>query len=109
MIKERNIVLQVVLTILTLGLYGIVWQVTITNDAVEASKGKHYSTGGILALVLSMVTCGLYGIYWTYKLGQSVGSLKGGNDGILYLILTLFGLSPVIFILAQLELNNHAK
>ncbi len=109
MIKEKNVVLQVVFSILTLGLYAIYWQITLSNALVKASNGKNYNTSGIIALLLSMVTFGIYGWYWIYKMGQCAGTTKGnGNDGIIYLILSFFGLGLVVLILGQCDVNKVA-
>ena len=62
-----------------------------------------------LCIVLSIVTCGIYGIYWNYKMGQALDEARGtpgGSQGIVYLLLSLFGLDIVAFALMQSELNK---
>lgn len=46
MIRERNIVLSIILSIVTCGIYGIVWFIQLTDEVVYASEGKEYSTSG---------------------------------------------------------------
>ncbi len=114
MVKEKNLVLLIVLSMVTCGIYGIIWFIQLTNDVVEASDGKEYNTSGGMAFVLSLITCGIYSYYWAYKMGQSIGLVKAktsnstGDDGIIYLILSVFGLTIVAYILAQIELNKFA-
>ncbi len=112
MIKQRNIVVAIILSVVTLGIYGIYWMVSLSNDIVKASKGKHFTTNGIVAFLLGMVTFGIYTFYWMFKLGQSVSTIKGdenGSDSVIYLILTFLGFSPVALILAQVEVNKVAE
>lgn len=108
--KERNIVTNILLSIVTCGIYGLVWFVTITDDAAEAS-GDSSPTGG-MALLLTIVTCGIYGIYWYYMIGKKLYNAKvnrgmnASNNSILYLILGLFGLGIVNYCLMQSEIND---
>jgi len=64
-------------------------------------------------LVFSILTCGIYYIYLMYKLGKleasayySVGWQK--DDSVLYVILTIFGLSLVTMGIVQSNLNYLA-
>lgn len=64
--------------------------------------------------MLSIVTCGIYLWYWMYKRGEILDRAKAerglpsSNSGILYIILTFFGLGIVSYALIQNELNNLA-
>lgn len=112
MIKERNIVTNVILSILTCGIYGIVWFITLTDDAAIASDDK--SMSGVTALLLTIITCGIYGYYWSYKMGKLVATAQEKNNiavqdnSVLYLILQILGLGIVNYCLIQSELNNIA-
>ena len=67
-----------------------------------------------MAVLLTIVTCGIYGLYWAYKQGEKIDAAKAnrgvasGNSGILYLILSIFGLGIVAWALMQNELNQMA-
>ena len=61
-IPERSIVTSVIFSIITCGIYGIYWFITLTDDANMVSEEN--DTSGGLAFVLSLITCGIYGIYW---------------------------------------------
>ena len=68
-IKKRDIAMNVVLTVITCGIYGLVWFVQITNDMRTASGDE--SLNGGMDLLLGIITCGIWYIYWAYKMGQA--------------------------------------
>ena len=106
---NRNIVLCIIFTIITCGIYGIYWFVKMT-DETNAMSGNDTLANGVMALVLTIITCGLYSIYWNYQMGQKVDRINGvdnGSSGILYLILGIVGLSIVVYILAQDCINKQ--
>lgn len=113
MIRERNIVTNILLSIFTCGIYSIVWFITLTDDAGIASEDSSMSGG--MAFLLTIVTCGIYGIYWNYKMGKAIyaakekHNLSGSDNSILYLILGIFGLGIVNYCLMQSDLNDIAK
>lgn len=115
MIKERNIAVCIILSLITCGIYGIYWFVVLTDDAVRANNNKEYQTTGGVAFLLSLVTCGIYGIYWNYKMGKALYSAKldankpANDNSVLYLILSIFGLGLISYCLMQSELNDLAK
>lgn len=67
-IKEKNVVVWVLLSIVTCGIAGLVWYVSMTDDMGRASDAQDW-TGG-KALVFTLLTCGIYSIYWAYKMGK---------------------------------------
>lgn len=112
-ITKREVVMAVILSIVTCGLYGLYWIICMTNDANKVS-GDTTPSGGMVIL-LTIVTCGIYSIYWNYKMGQKLynaGKMydKDINDNsLIYLILSLFGLSIVNYCLIQTDLNKFAE
>lgn len=109
--KNRNIALCVIFSILTCGLYGLYWIVPCT-DEMDLVVQTDYHTSGILAVVFSLLTCGIYGIYWAYKMGEKLNAAQGNQSGsnhILFLILSIFGLNIVNLCLLQNEINKHAE
>lgn len=111
MVKNRNIALCIILSLVTCGIYGLYWFVCLTDDTNTISGEQ--GTSGVLALVLTIVTCGIYGFYWAYKCGDKIDAAhqkKGepsGNGGILYLILFFFG-GIIAYALIQNEINKFA-
>lgn len=113
MIERRNIVVCIVLTLVTCGIYGIYWIVCLTNDVNTVSGDVNGTSGGMVVL-LTIVTCGIYGIYWAYKQGEKLDFTKNNrgipssNSGVLYLILQIFGFGIIAYALMQNELNKLA-
>lgn len=109
-IKNRSIPMCVILSIITLGIYGIYWFVVLTNES-NALAPNNATTSGGKAFLLCIITLGIYSIYWNYKLGAKVDEMKGtdSNTGILFLIIGLIGFSIINHCLAQSELNKRAN
>lgn len=115
MITKRNIGISIVLTIITCGIYGIYWFICLVNELNIASDEPQATSGGMVFL-LSIVTCGIYLLFWMYKAGEKINKAKAmrgmptdSNSGILYLVLSLFGLDIVAYALIQSDLNNMAQ
>ena len=68
-------------------------------------------TGGRDILLL-FVTCGLYAIYLYYRIGEDIDFIKNqrglpsNNTGLLYLILSLLGLSIITIVVTQNSINK---
>ena len=71
MIQQRNLAVCIILTIVTCGIYGLVWLYWLNDDTNTVSNEPNPTSGGIVIL-LSIVTCGIYGIYWAYKQGEKL-------------------------------------
>lgn len=113
LIKNRNIAMQVILSILTCGIYGLYWFITMTDESNVLSDEKTASGG--MAILLTLVTCGIYSFYWNYKMGQKL-NLAGrkynksiSDNSVLYLVLSLFGLTIVNYCLIQSDLNKFSN
>ena len=112
-VQNRNIVLCIVLSIITCGIYAIYWQIVLVNDFNIVTEEPQETSGGMVFL-FSLITCGIYQIYWMYKAGNRMDNLKvrlgreRESRGVVYLLLTLFGLSIVAYALIQNELNKIA-
>lgn len=105
--KERNIALVIIFSILTFGIYGIYWVVSIQNG-VKEKCGEGF--GGVMTVILMIVTFGLYGIYWIYAMGERLHKCGASKDnGLLYLALTVVGLGIVTYCLMQDEINKIVK
>ncbi len=68
---DRNLITYIVLTIITLGIYGYYFIYKMAQDVNVACGGDGQETAGLAAFILlSIVTCGIYSWYWYYKLGN---------------------------------------
>ena len=112
MVQKKNIALCIILSIVTCGIYGIYWFITLTTDANVLAE-ENGTTGG-MAFLLTLVTCGIYGYYWAYKMGErlDVAASKRGtvaqSRSVLYLILQIFGLGIIGYALMQDSINKMA-
>ena len=95
--KKRSIAGCIILTFVTLGIYGIYWFVKLTNETNRLAPEEATLSGG-LAFLATVCTLGVYGLYWAYKLGQKIDRISGnsGNSGIIYLLLSFLGLGIII-------------
>lgn len=112
MVKEKNIALCIILSLVTCGIYGMYWFVTLTDDVNTISGDQ--GTSGVMAFVLTIITCGIYGLYWAYKCGEKIDKAHqnrgeaASNGGVLYLILYFFG-GIIAYALIQNEVNKFAQ
>ena len=112
--KERNIAVAIILSIVTCGIYAIYWFIVMTDEAKIAAKDNQLASGGV-AFLLTLITCGIYGIYWAYKMGELTAKAQADrgmlvkNNGVLYLILELIGFGIIVYALVQSDLNQMVK
>ena len=107
--KKRKIVLCLLFSLITCGIYGIYWFVHVTNET-NALAPEHKTARGGIAFLLSVVTFGVYALYWAYRMGQKAGAIRKSSDyGIAYIFLMLFTVSIVPLCLAQGALNDYIE
>jgi len=111
MVQPKNIATAIILSIVTCGIYGIIWFINLNDDVNTLAMDREAPSGGV-AFLLTLVTCGIYSWFWMYKMGEKLDNCyvaKGfpsGNRGILYLILAFFGLGIVSYALMQDSINK---
>ena len=112
-ISKRDLVLNIILTIVTCGIWGIIWEVQIADD-IKLLTGEEDLVSGIVLVLLSLVTCGIYFIFWVYNAGNKLELVKAGyglpteSKGLVYVVLSIFGFSIVALALMQNDLNTVA-
>lgn len=105
---KRNIVLSLIFTFLTCGLYGVYWHIKIT-DEVNSIVGDHNATSGVMTVIFTLITCSLYGLYWAYNMGKKVDIMKGnrgGSSGILNLVIYYLGFGIINYLIIQDAIND---
>jgi len=113
MVEKRGVAVAIILSIVTCGIYGIYWFIKLT-DEVNIINGTPNDTSGGMAFVYSLITCGIYAYFWMYKMGEKLDNicayrgLPTQSRGILYLVLTFFGLGIVSYALMQDSVNKLA-
>ena len=101
---------SVILTIITCGIYGLVWQYKQMIVLNSWLSRKEYSFGKWL--LLGIITCGIYGVYNEYKMARGIievqqqNKLLVNNVASICLIMTLIGLSIVSMAIQQTEINK---
>ena len=109
-IKERNIGVCILLTLVTCGIYGIFWFISLTDDMRVASGDDSLSGGK--AYLFTLITCGIYGYFWAYQMGKAsnVAKAKYGlattDNSILYIVFQVIGLGIINYCLLQNDLNE---
>ena len=107
--KQRSVGIAILLSIITCGIYGIYWLIMLNDETNYVSGHQQDGTSGGVVFLLTLVTCGIYGYYWGEKLNEAKmqrGIMVDSSASVLYLILSIFGLSIVSYALMQSELNK---
>lgn len=111
MVKQRNVGVCLLLSIVTCGIYGVYWFICLTDDTNEVTESP--GTSGIMSLILLWVTCYIYGWFWAYKLGEKMDFARArngapnGNLALLFLVLCIFGFDIIVYAIAQNEINKY--
>lgn len=99
-IKYRDPILVIIFSIITFGIYSLVWTVKTKNEI--NSLGGHIPTAWLI--IIPFVN-----IYFLYKYCEYFSQLvKKDNSPILWFLLFMV-ISPVGMILVQIELNKLAS
>lgn len=113
--KKRSIVLAIILSLITCGIYSCYWTYKLTNECHYA-MGRNNTASGGWVLFYGIITFGIYFIYWIYEMGEAVAEAKGrrgmttnGHEGIIYLLLALFGFGIISMALMQKSLNDMVE
>lgn len=112
--NERNIPLCILLSIVTCGIYGIVWMFSVTHDLSAATTANNDSHS--IPMWPFFVTCGIYIYIWAYLCGQRIdlinerfNSQSSKYTPLIYILLEIFGLHIVVVSLIQNELNKESR
>ena len=84
--QDRSLIVYLLLTIITFGIYGLIFIHGLAKDTNEACKEDGKNTPGLLALILlSLITCGIYSIIWQYKLVDRLNAqaIRNGQPSII--------------------------
>lgn len=101
--KKRSLLVMILLSIVTCGIYDLYWYCSFQNQ-LKKETGMGFS--GVGHFFMSIITFGIYPLYWTYAVGRRLEALGGKNDGILYLLLSIFGLAVIACLMMQSAANK---
>ena len=82
---DRSLLMYILLTIVTCGIYGLIFIYELAEDVNEMCKDDGKTTQGLLMyFLLTIVTCGIYSIIWWYGVCDRIGNAAcrrfGKND-----------------------------
>ena len=114
-VQERNIATAIILSIVTCGIYGIIWFINMVDDVNRVCNDEKSNTSGGTVFLLTIVTCGIYSFVWLYQAGQRLFragqkyNMQISDNSVVYLLLCIFGLGIVDYCLIQSDLNKFSK
>lgn len=108
--RKKSILMIILLTFITCGLYIFVWMYQTTRDLNELTED--YSVNPAAVIIFTLLTCGIYQIYWWYCVGQRMTSIQfrqgfrqPSDNKVLFLVLSLFKLDIANMVILQTDLN----
>ncbi len=105
MVKYRNPVLVIVFSIITLGIYGIYWLVSTTNELRKVTSSAPNPWFLLLVLVPLVNIFVVLWYYWQYS--AAIGEISNFESWLLFILWLL--VSPAAMVIAQIELNKKAQ
>ena len=112
-IRNRSIPMIIILSIVTCGIYYLIWLYQ-TESELNNTLGDTKDSPG-LELLLVIVTCGLYSIYWFYKyckktaeLSERMQVLPADDNSLPCLLLCIFGFGVISMAILQYQINRLA-
>lgn len=108
-IEERNIILYTILTVVSCGVWALVWWFQIGSDLQRATGGDKPNVA--IDFLLSIVTCGLWGIVvviqwpeYINKARRARGMMIVGDVQVMSIVLAIFtGIGHYIYWQSQLN------
>jgi hypothetical protein len=110
LLKVKSIGLSIFLSIITLGIYGMVWNYSICKKIRLLNHESTECTGEWLCLEFIPY----YGLYWVYTRSKKISSgaaargISVADNSTVCLIVSIFGLGIIAFALIQNSLNEIA-
>ncbi|KAF1302867.1 DUF4234 domain-containing protein [Enterococcus saccharolyticus] len=108
---NRSVLLIIVLSIITCGIYPFIWMYQVTSELNEYTEDYHLNPS--LVIVLTLLTCGLYQFYWWYRINElmmraqyQTGYSMPTDNKLLFILLTFFGLALINMAILQSDLNR---
>ena len=104
----RNIALDLVLTLVTCGLFNFYvqyQQILAMNDILKKTKYDFFAW-----LFFCVITCGLYHIYHEYRISTDLATVLNKSEeksAIISLLLTIFGFCFILDAIQQSEINRY--
>ena len=106
--EKRNIVICILLSIITCGIYDVYWMYLLVKNTRSIQK----NTGSCIGEMLCLIFVPFYSLYWWYTRGEKVRQGFAEHDynatgsGVVYLVLAIFGLNIVSMAIMQSDFNS---
>jgi hypothetical protein len=107
----RNIATNIILSIITCGIYGLFWQYAKMDTINGWQQRRDFSF--LTWLLLGFITCGIFAIYYEYKMAQAIMEIQEQNNlrvnrelPLISILLCIFGLGLVSLAIQQSEINK---
>ena len=108
---KRNIVTGILLSLITVGIYGLYWQ--YKQMATLNAYLTRYEFSFWPWFFLSIITCGIYGIYYEYKRANGINNVQTDNNlvfdsnlPIICVLLAIFGFGIASLAVQQHQINR---
>lgn len=109
-VQRRSVLLYLLLSILTCGIFDIIWYYMVAADVNKLClrKGRQPMADPILVLVFSLLTCGIYSVYFFWKAGTTVYELSDRRLTDNSVVLAILGwvLQPAALAVLQDQINT---
>ncbi len=97
MLEKKNGAVVLLLSLITCGIYMVVWMITSTNRINERANKPNEMSGGVNFLLM-IVTCGIWQFFWLYKNSKKLyeiqleqGNSMAKDNSVMVLILLILG------------------
>ena len=110
--QKRNIAVMLILSFITCGIYNLCWMYLARDEFKRLSGYEDINPG--LELFLAII-CFPFFYYWIYKFSADIAKYQAENgkyvcdNGVVNLLLAIFGLGLVSELLIQSQLNELAE
>jgi hypothetical protein len=113
MVQEKNVAVQIILSLVTCGIYALCWLYALDSDTRRISDDYSGIDPGT-SILITVLTCGLFSLYQFYQIGQRIpkaqrlaGLAPDKDRGVLLLVLCLLTGGYIIpLAIAQNDVNN---
>ena len=107
--KERNLAVMFLLGFITCGIYNLCWMY-MSRDEFKNFSGNNSINPGLE--ILLCLLCFPYYYFWVYKACDDIAQFQAAtgrpvtNNGVLCIVLTIFGLGWITPLIIQDQLNK---
>ncbi len=104
-IKERNMIAQILLTIVTFGIYSIYWFYVISEEMKGIAQDDQ-AQPALWTVLLFIPIAQIYSLYKFSELYEKI-SKENFNRWLMFVLWLVF--SPAVWFIVQIDLNKRAQ